>query len=130
MATRILALIFGISMAASQALGDEIRHTKFSGVLLGTWAPSQDLCSGQDKSKITISEAQIISSDGNCTVQWIVEKAAARGATYGVHARCVDPSQPDKIGAVDLILWPEGSDRISIGRSFDDLKMYQRCLVN
>ena len=128
MTMRSLVLIWGISIAASQAaIGDEIRHTRFSGALLGTWAPSQELCGAKDNSNITISEAQFSSPEGNCNVQWIVERAAARGATYGIHARCADPSQPDKTGAVDLILWPQGSDRISIGKSFDDLKVYQRC---
>ena len=109
------------------AVGDEVRHTKFSRDLLGTWASSQEFCSAKDKTSITISEAQFDNSDGNCTVQWIVERAAARGTTYGIHARCVDPSQPDKTSVVDLILWPQSSDRISIGKAFDDLKIYQRC---
>lgn len=128
MTVKFSALIAGISLAALQAAnGDEIRHTKFSSALLGTWAPSQELCRAKDNSSITISETRFSSSDGHCSLQWVVERAAARGVTYGVHARCVDPSLPDKASAVDLILWPQGSDRISIGKSFDDLKIYQRC---
>ncbi len=128
MAKRILGLMLGISMLASQAVfGDEIRHTKFSAAMLGTWAPSQELCNAKDNSSIIISETQFRSSYGDCNVQWIVERAAARGVTYGVHARCAEPSQPDRVGALDLVLWPQGSDRISIGKSFEDLKIYQRC---
>jgi hypothetical protein len=121
-------MVFAISLAASLAAsGDEIRHTRFSGALLGTWASSQELCSAKDSSSITISETAFRSSEGGCNVQWIVERAAAHGTTYGVHARCVDPSQPDKASTVDFILWPQGSDRISIGRTFNELKIYQRC---
>jgi hypothetical protein len=128
MTLRTFVPMLGVSALMVQiAAGDEIRHTKFAGTLLGTWAPSQELCERKDKSSITISGAQFSSSDGSCAVQWIVERAASRGVTYGVHARCVDPSQPNKVSAINLIVWPQGSDRISIGKTFDDLKLYQRC---
>jgi hypothetical protein len=97
--------------------------------MLATWAPSQELCERKDRSSVTISEARFSSSDGNCEVQWIVERAASLGATYGIHARCLDPSDPEKVSAINLIIWPQGSDRISIGKAFDDLKVYQRCLA-
>ena len=128
MALRMIVPMLGISaLMAQAAAADEIRKTKFAGALLGTWAPSQELCESKDKSSVTISEAQFTSPDGNCEVQWIVERAASRGATYGVHARCLDPSRPEKASVINLIIWPQGSDQISIGKAFDDLKVYRRC---
>jgi hypothetical protein len=128
MTLRLFVLMLGVSALILQvAAGDEIRHTKFASALLGTWAPSRELCERKDKSSITISGAQFSSSDGRCEVQWIVERAASRGVTYGIHARCVDPSQPEKVSEINLIIWPQGSDQISIGYAFDDLKIYQRC---
>lgn len=130
MTLRIIVPVLGISALMAQvAASDEIRKTKFSSALLGTWAPSPELCESKDKSSVTISEAQFTSSDGNCEVQWIVERAAPRGATYGVHARCSDSSDREKVSTINLIIWPQGSDRISIGKAFDDLKIYQRCLA-
>jgi hypothetical protein len=129
MTIRFIVLMLSVSaFTLPAATADEVRHTKFSGLLIGTWAVSQDLCGSKEKSNIAISEAQFSSSDGNCKVQWIVEKAAARGTTYGVRARCVDPSLPEKPRALDLIIWPQGSDSISVGTTFDNLKVYRRCL--
>jgi hypothetical protein len=124
----VIVLMLSVSaFTLLAATADEVRHTKFSGPLIGTWALSQDLCGSKEKSNIAISEDQFSSSDGNCKVQWIVERASARGTTYGVRARCVDPSLPEKPRAVDLIIWPQGSDSISVGTAFDNLKVYQRC---
>jgi hypothetical protein len=130
MALRIIVPVLGISALMVQvAASDEIRKTKFAGALLGTWAPSQELCERKDKSSVTILETQFTSSDRNCEVQWIIERAASLGAPYGIHARCFDRSDPEKVSAINLIVWPQGSDQISIGKTFDDLKVYQRCLA-
>jgi hypothetical protein len=115
------------ALTLQAAFGDEVRHTKFSAALMGTWALSQELCGGNDKSIITISEEQFSGSDGDCNVQWIVERAAVRGTTLGVHARCFNASLPEKSRVVDLIVWPQGGDKISVGKTFDDLKIYERC---
>jgi hypothetical protein len=93
----------------------------------GTWAPAQDQCRKKDGPAITIAAEQFRNADGDCKVLWIVERAAARGVTYGVHAQCTDRAAPDKARAVDLIIWPQDNDRISVGKAFDDLKPYQRC---
>jgi hypothetical protein len=44
-----------------------------------------------------------------------------------VHALCTSASLPEKTQTVNIIVRPLGDDRASMGRSFEDLKTYQRC---
>jgi len=107
---------------------DEVRHTEFKDKLQGFWARSADQCSAKDNSNIRIEKSTFNDSGRDCNVQWIVERAAARGTTYGLHARCVDPGQPEKAQIADYIIVssPTG-DQILVGKSFDELTSYQRC---
>ena len=115
------------AMMSQAAYGDEVRHTKFSSALVGTWATTAESCKPDDKLAIVISEAAYSDSTGNCTVRWIVETAGAKGPNYAVHASCADPSQPAKTIEANMVIRPQSSDRISIGPGFDSLKTYQRC---
>jgi hypothetical protein len=124
----ILSAILAVAALPSQRAGaDEIRHTTFPSVLLGRWAPSAELCAAKDKSNIAIAADGYSTADGKCSVRWIVETAGSRGPNYAVHAACEGDTQPAKPDVVNLILRPEGGDRVSIGKSFIDLKPYQRC---
>ena len=117
-----------LAMSASQrANADEIRHTTFPSVLVGRWAPSAELCAAKDKSNITIAADGYSTANGKCSVRWIVETAGSLGPNYAVHAQCEADGQPAKADVVNMILRPEGSDRVSIGTSFTDLKPYLRC---
>jgi len=117
-----------LAMVASQCAGaDEVRHTTFPGVLVGTWAPSAELCAAKGKSNITIAADGYSTADGKCSVRWIVETAGSRGPNYAVHAQCEGDGQAARADVVNMILRPEGSDRVSIGKSFTDLKPYLRC---
>lgn len=128
MAMRSIAFALTLSALTSQSVsGDEVRRTKFAAALWSTWALHVAQCTTKDDKTVTISEGQFDSPDSSCNVQWIVERATARGATYGVHARCVDRLRPDKVNPSDFIIRLENSDLISIGKTFDDLKSYQRC---
>jgi len=109
------------------AAGDEIRRTSFASTLLGKWALSAERCDAKDKSNIVISKSKYITPDSSCDVEWIVETAGSRGQNYSVHARCIDASEPKKTSTTNLIIRPQGDDRILIGKSFDDLKAFLRC---
>jgi hypothetical protein len=124
---RIVGLIILFALILQTANGDEIRRTAFDDALVGTWAKTTEQCEAKDKQRIVISKAQYVDSDGSCRVRWIVETAGSDGPNYAVHAFCVDTSQPAKTKIVNLIVRPNGNDRISIGTAFDDLKSFQRC---
>jgi hypothetical protein len=124
----IFLAIMAISALPSQHAGaDEIRHTTFPSVLVGRWAPSAELCAAKDKSNITVAADGYNTADGKCSVRWIVETAGSLGPNYAVHAQCEGDTQPAKPDVVNMILRPEGSDKVSIGTSFTDLKPYLRC---
>jgi hypothetical protein len=124
----IFSTILAVLALPSQRAGaDEIRHTTFPGVLVGRWAPSAELCAAKDKSNITIASDGYSTADGKCSVRWIVETAGSLGPNYAVHAQCEGDTQPAKPDVVNMILRPEGGDRVSIGTSFTDLKHYLRC---
>jgi hypothetical protein len=124
----ILATISAIMASLPQRAGaDEVRHTTFPSVLVGRWAPSAELCAANDKSNITIASDGYSTADGKCSVRWIVETAGSLGPNYAVHAQCGGDTQPAKPDVVNMILRPEGGDRVSIGTSFTDLKHYLRC---
>jgi hypothetical protein len=117
-----------LAMSASQrAVADEIRHTTFPGVLVGRWAPSAELCAAKDKSNVTIAADGYSTADGKCSVRWIVETAGSLGPNYAVHAQCEGDGQAARADVVNMILRLEAGDRVSIGKSFTDLKPYLRC---
>jgi len=124
----ILPAVLAVSVLPSQRAGaDEVRHTTFPSVLVGRWAPTAELCAAKDKSNVTIAADGYSTADGKCRVRWIVETAGSRGPNYAVHAQCEGDAQPAKADVVNMILRPEGGDRLSVGTSFTDLKPYLRC---
>ena len=64
---------------------------------------------------------------GSCAVRWVVQTPSAQGTNFAVHALCTSAADQSKIQIVDIIIRPQGSDRAVMGRSFKDLKNYQRC---
>jgi hypothetical protein len=125
---RIAVLVLALAAFSSQdSYGDEVRHVTFSGSLQGAWVLDAAQCDAKDEPDIAISETKYTASGADCAVEWIVETAGALGSNYAVHASCVDRGQPAKANATNLIIRPVSGDRISVGKSFDDLKAYQRC---
>src|SRR5580704_3470207 len=128
MRTRFAIFLAILAMSASQRAGaDEVRHTTFPSVLIGTWAPSAELCAAKDKSNIAIAADGYNTADGKCSVGWIVETPGSRGPNFAVHARCEGDAQNARADVVNMILRPESGDRVSIGKSFTGLKPYVRC---
>jgi hypothetical protein len=125
---RIAVVFFAASALLSRAaVADEIRHTTIPGVMVGTWAETAKQCVTKDKSNVLIESAKYGDGSGNCAVRWVVETPGSRGANYAVHALCTSAKDPSKTQIVNIIIRPQGNDRASMGRSFEDLKTYQRC---
>ena len=96
--------------------------------MIGTWAQPAEECTAKDKSNIHIEASKYGDASGSCAVRWIVETAGSQGLNYAVHALCTSTSNPTKTRSVNIIVRPQGGGRTSMGRSFEDLKTYQRCL--
>jgi len=109
------------------AHADEIRHLTFPNVMLGTWAETAERCAAKDKSNVVIEPAKYGDDAGSCTVRWIVQTSGSSGINYAVHALCTSASLPEKTQIVDIVVRPLSQDRAAMGRSFEDLKNYQRC---
>jgi len=120
-----LIVLTGLFVPAANA--DEIRHLTFPDVMLGTWAETAEQCAAQDKTNIVIEPAKYRDGGGDCGVRWIVETAGSDGINYAVHSLCTSASLPEKTQIKNIIVRPLGPDRAAMGRSFEDLKNYQRC---
>jgi hypothetical protein len=126
---RLAFLILATSplLLSRVAAGDEIRHTTFPSAMIGTWGQTAEQCTAKDKSNVLIEAAKYGDAAGSCAVRWIVETAGSRGTNYAVHALCTSASDSSKTQIVDIIIRPQSKDHASMGRSFEDLKTYQRC---
>jgi hypothetical protein len=123
----IILVVAASGLLAQSVLGHEVRHTTFPTALIGSWAETTEHCATKDKSNISIESAKYGDASGTCAVLWIVETPGSQGANYSVHARCTSAEDQAKTETVNIIMQSQGDDRASIGRSFEDLKTYQRC---
>ena len=64
---------------------------------------------------------------GICAVRWVVETPGSQGTNYAVHALCTSAADPTKTQTANIIIQPQDNDSASMGRSFQDLKIYHRC---
>ena len=64
---RLAILTLSVSTVLSRAaVADEIRHTAFPDLILGTWAETTEQCVTKDKSNIVIEAAKYGDADGSC----------------------------------------------------------------
>jgi hypothetical protein len=123
---RLLTVILAVSALTIQAArSDEVHHTSFAAALVGSWAQRAEFCASADKSNIAIAATAYVDADGTCSVETIVERAAPAGPIYSARARCADAS--GKFHVANLIVRTEDGDKLSMGSTFHDLKIYQRC---
>jgi hypothetical protein len=122
-----ILLVAAFALLSQSATADIIRHTTIPSVMLGTWAQTKEQCATKDKSNVSIELSKYGDGSGSCVVQWVVETPGSRGANYAVHALCTSAKDQSKTQTVNIIIRPQGNDQASMGRSFGDLKTYQRC---
>jgi hypothetical protein len=123
----IFLALAGIAVASCAATADEIRRANLPAALIGTWAEKSEQCASKDKSNVVIEPVKYGDSSGSCAVRWVVQTPSAQGTNFAVHALCTSAADQTKTQIVDIIIRPQGSDRAVMGRSFKDLKTYQRC---
>jgi hypothetical protein len=134
MRTASLMVLSGLCLQVAHA-ANEIRHSTFPNVMLGTWAETAKQCAAKDKSNIVIEPAKYGDGDGSCSVRSIVETQGSRGINYAVRAICTSTSLPEKTQTVNIVVRTLGPDRAAMGRIylrstesvFDNLKTYLRC---
>jgi hypothetical protein len=97
------------------------------GASLRTSPSCRSYCAEVLNALVVIEPAKYRDGGGDCGVRWIVETAGSGGINYAVHSLCTSASLPEKTQTKDIIVRPLGPDRAAMGRSFEDLKDYQRC---
>ena len=90
MRTASLIMLSGLFVQAAHA--DEIRHTTFPNVMLGTWAETAQQCAAKDKSNVVIEPAKYGDGDGSCEVRWVDQSEGSAGINYAVRALCTSAS--------------------------------------
>src|SRR5258707_2051359 len=88
-----------------------------------------DLCR-DDKSVFVVSAKGYVTSQANCTIQWLTETAGADGPIYSAHMRCSNPAAPEQMTEVNRIIMPNDRGELSTGPDFRQLKVYRRCPSN
>jgi hypothetical protein len=116
-----------MAVAPRPANADEIRRPNLPVSVMGTWAEKIGQCASKDKSNVIIENGKYGDASGSCAVRWVVQTVGGAGANYAVHALCTSAEDRSKTQIVDIIIRPQGTDRAAMGRSFQDLKVYQRC---
>src|SRR5262249_49004275 len=74
-------------LLSGATLADSVRLLSVPERYWGTWALSTDLCR-DDKSVFVVSAKGYVTSQENCTIQWLTETAGAEGPIYSAHMRC------------------------------------------
>jgi len=122
-----IPVIAAFALVAYPAAGDIVRQPTIPNVMLGTWAQATEQCATKDQSNVLIESTKYGDGSGSCVVRWVVETAGARGPNYAVRALCTSAKDQSKTQTVNIIIRPQGNDQATMGRSFADLKTYQRC---
>jgi hypothetical protein len=107
-----------------------VRHTTIPESFWGRWAPGTEVCKNADKSVIVLSATTYVSSQANCTVDWVAETAGAGGPIYSAHIQCSNRAGKAQRTTSNLIILPKDANQISVGSEFGNLKLYQRCSPN
>src|SRR6266446_6375397 len=106
----VIALVCVLLPGAT--LADSVRHLSVPERCWGTWAPSTDLCR-DDKSVFVVSAKGYVTSQANCTIQWLTETAGADGPIYSAHMRCSNPAAPEHMPEVHRIIMPHAREALA-----------------
>ena len=124
-----ITAITALALLTQPAAGDIVRRATIPSIMLGIWAQAKEQCATKDQSNVLIESAKYGDGSGSCMVRWVVETPSPRGTNYAVHALCTSAKDQSKTQLVNIIILirPQGNDQASMGRSFADMKTYQRC---
>ena len=124
---KAVLLVFVAAFAPQAVSAHVVRHNSVPETYHGTWAPDSAACK-DEKVTIVLSAKAYAGPAGNCVVDYVSETAEPKGSTFSARMQCSDPrGQAQKKMIANLIMRPDGADRISVGSTFESLKTYQRC---
>ena len=107
-----------------------VRHGSVPSAYVGSWAPSAEDCAPRGKGVVVLSAKQYVGADTKCAVLGVYESAGEHGPIYSARMQCSSAADAARKSARNLIIVPAGTDQLSLGSDFDNLKLYQRCQSN
>ena len=121
----VLLTVFAL-VGPVAATADVVRHDSIPEPYRGTWAGTAGAES--EKSVIVLSARRYVSREVSCSVEWVSQTPGARGSIYSAHLQCVDPAEKaGKKTVSNLIIRPDSTNQIAVGREFMSLKVFRRC---
>ena len=116
-------------LLSGATLADSVRLLSVPERYWETWALNTDLCR-DDKSVFVVSAKGYVTSQENCTIQWLTETAGAEGPIYSAHMRCSNSAAPEQTTEANRVIVPNDRGELSAGPDFRQLKVYRRCPSN
>jgi hypothetical protein len=124
---RRAVLLIIAALAPQLASAHVVRHNAIPETYQGTWASDPAACKDR-KAVITLSAKAYVGPAGSCVVDAVSETAEPKGSTFSARMQCSNPQgQAQKKTVANLIMRPDGPDRLSLGPGFESLTAYQRC---
>lgn len=118
-----------VSMMSEPAMAYVKRIASLPQSLWGVWAPNADACNDAERQAVALSARSYKSAQLSCDFIHVSTTPGPNGPIYSARARCTQPGQTNAAQS-NLIVRPEGSDRISIGPDFKTLKINQKCAAS
>jgi len=118
-------VLFLVAVAPQVASGHVVRHNSIPEVYWGTWSPGAT-CSADDKAAFVLSAKGYVGPAGNCSLDYLSETAAPKGAIYSARLLCPGTGTQKK-SVVNLIFRSDADGVISAGATFASLKEHRRC---
>jgi hypothetical protein len=122
---RLACLVALIGMILTDiAVADIVRHSSIPRAYSGSWAPTAASCEPRSEGLVVLSAKRYVGAETKCAVRAVYETAGPRGPIYSARMQC---SGAGRKSLRNLIIVPAGTDQLSLGSDFDNLKLYQRC---
>jgi hypothetical protein len=121
----LVALTGMITMGVAAA--DVVRHGSIPSAYIGSWAPSAADCAPRSEGVVALSAKRYVGAEMKCAVLGVYETAGEHGPIYSARMQCSSAAGGARKRARNLIIVPVGTDQLSVGSDFDNLKSYQRC---
>lgn len=118
-----LISILILAVSCSTGAAETMRHRNFPEALRGIWAESAESCGRSAPSQIILTADMA----DECTVNSVAETPSVDGAVFSALLRCPLNNERASFSEAVLIVRPRADNRAAIGKSFDTLKVYQRC---
>ena len=126
-AMRLAIFLAVLAVCTAEPASADVRHPSFPEAFRGTWARIGDQCADESTPRLLITENRVTGPSGECTVDYVVERAGPRGAIFSGRGSCVDRARPPKKSTLNLLIEPRSDGTTWIGQTFGALAQFHLC---